>query len=76
MFFNSGKLSRRGWKFHKAAELAELRAERAAEMFAMRRVQRAVAEPMIRALKRDDPALAGGEQRRLERGFDGLKTGW
>ena len=59
----------------KAAELAELRTERAAEMFAVRGVERAVAEAVIRAVKRDDAAFAGGEQGGLERGFDGFKTG-
>ena len=49
--------------------------ERAAEKIAMRGVERAVAEPVIRAGEGDDPVLAGGQHRRLERGFDGFKTG-
>ncbi len=56
-------------------ELAELRAKRAAEMFAVRGVECAIAEPVISAFKRDDVAFAGGECCRLERGFDGFKTG-
>ena len=57
------------------AELAELRLERAAEMFAVRGIERAVAEAVIRAFKGDDAAFAGGQHGGLERGFDGLKTG-
>ena len=44
-------------------------------MFTVRGVERAVAEAVIPALKRDDAAFAGGEQRGFERGFDGFKTG-
>ena len=38
-------------------------------------VERAVAEAVIRAFKRDDAAFTGGEHCRLERGFDGFKAG-
>ena len=65
----------RDGKRHEYLELAKLRAKRPAKMFAMRGVERAVAESVIRAFKRDDAAFAGGEHRRLERGFDGFKTG-
>ena len=56
------------------SELAELIAERAAKMFAVRGIERAVAEAVIRAFKRDDAALAGGKRGGLERGFDCLET--
>ena len=46
-----------------------------AEKIAVRGVERAVAEPVIRAGKGDDAALAGGQHRGLERGLDGFKTG-
>ena len=67
--------TRRNWERHEMRKLAELRAERAAEMFAMRRVQRTIAESMIGACKRNDAGLSGRKQRRLERGLDGFKTG-
>ena len=63
------------WKRHEMPELAQLRAKWAAKMFAMRGVERAVAESVIRALKRDDAGFAGGEHRGLERGLHGFKTG-
>ena len=64
-----------GGKFCEVSELPELRAERRAKMFAVRGVERAIAEAVIAAFERDDAALAGGEHGRLQRGFDGLKTG-
>jgi len=44
-------------------------------MAAVRGVQGAIAQPMIRAFECDDPAFAGGQQRRLEGGFHRLETG-
>ena len=44
-------------------------------MFAMRGVERAVAEAVIRAFKNDDAFFLGGEHRRFERGLDSFKTG-
>ena len=49
--------------------------ERTAEKIAMRGVERAVAEAMIRALECNYPALAGGQQRGFKRGLNGFKTG-
>ena len=57
------------------AEFAKLVMERAAEKIAVRDVERAVAEPVIRAGEGDDALLAGGQHGRFERGFDGFKTG-
>ena len=56
-------------------KLAKLRTERAAEEIAMRGVERAVAESMIRAFERNDPAFAGGKHGGFERGFNGFKAG-
>ena len=53
----------------------QLRAERPAKMIAMRGVERAVAEAVIRALERDDAGLARGQHRGLERRLDRLKAG-
>ena len=57
------------------AKLAKLVMERAAEEIAVRDVERAVAEPVIRAGKGNDPLFAGGQHGGFERGFDGFKTG-
>src|SRR5204863_7569792 len=63
------------WKRDEMSELAKLRAKRRAEMFAVRGVERAVAQPVIGARKRDDTAFARGEYRRLERRLDRLEAG-
>ena len=55
-------------------EAAKLLAKRRAEMFAMRGVQRAVTQSMIRAFKRDDAPFAGRQHCRLQRGFHRFKT--
>ena len=44
-------------------------------MFAMRGIERPIAEPMIRTFKGNDATFAGGEQRGFERRFDSLETG-
>ena len=49
--------------------------ERAAEKIAVRGVERAVAESVIRAGEGDDAVFAGGEHGGFERGFDGFKAG-
>ena len=55
-------------------ELAELVVKRAAEKIAVRHVERAVAESVIRAGEGDDTLFARGEHGRFKRGFDGFKT--
>ena len=55
-------------------ELAELRPERLAEKITVRGVERAVAKPVIRAGESNDTVPAGGQNRGLERGLDGLET--
>jgi hypothetical protein len=58
-----------------APELAQLIAERAAEMFAMGRVERAVTEPVIPALEREDSRASGGQTGGLQGGLDGFEPG-
>ena len=65
----------KSWKRNEVSELAELAGKRPAKMRAMRRVERAVAQPVIRALKRDDARFAGRQHRRLQRGLDRLEAG-
>src|SRR5690606_29466152 len=62
-------------KTQEVAELPQLRTEWLAKMFAMRRVQRAVSETMIRAFERNNPATLCRQQRRLERCFHCFKSG-
>ena len=62
-------------KRHEMAELAKLVMERAPEKIAVRDVERAVAESVIRAGKGNDPLFAGGQHGGFERGFDGFEAG-
>ena len=62
------------WKGKKISKLAQLRAERRAKVFAMRGVERAVAEAVICALKRDDATFARCEHRCLKRSFHRLEA--
>ena len=71
----SGELIRVGGKRGEVSELAELRAERPAEMFAVRGVERSVAETVVSAFKGDDSAFSCGQHGRLERGLDRFKAG-
>ena len=63
------------WKGDEMRELTKLRTERAAKVFAMRRVERPIAKTMISALERDNAAFARGQRGGLERGFDCFKAG-
>ena len=73
--FDGGQIAGFRGELDEMAEFAKLEMERAAEKIAVRHVERAVAESVIRAGEGDDTVLAGGEHRRFERGFDGFKTG-
>src|ERR1035437_9832557 len=57
------------------SELAQLRLKWAAEMLAVRGVERAVAEAVIRAGESNDAAFLSCKDYRFERGFNGFKTG-
>ena len=73
--FDGGDVAGLGGELHEMTELTKLGMERTAKEIAMGGVKRPVAESMIRAGKRDNAVLAGGEQGGLERGFNGFKTG-
>ena len=73
--FNGRQIGIGFWERGEISEFAELRLKRSPEKIAMRDVERAVAESVIRAGKSDDAVPAGGKNRRFERGFDGFKTG-
>ena len=62
-------------KFGEVAKRTELRAERLAEMFAVRGVECAVAETVITVRKRDDVIFLRCEHGGFKRGFHGFKTG-
>ena len=70
-----GKFGPACGKLHEDGRIRGAATERAAKKIAVRGVERAVAESVIRAFKRDDAAFAGGEHGGFERGFDGFKTG-
>ena len=73
--FHGGQVGGFFWKRHEMPKLAKLRVKRVAEKIAVGGVERTVAEAVIRALEGNHPALAGGQQRRFERGLNGFKTG-
>ena len=73
--FDGGEVGGPRRKWDEAREFAELRLERLAEIFAVRGVERAVAQPVIRAGEGDHAVPAGGQQRGLERGLNGLEAG-
>ena len=55
-------------------ELPELRTKRPAKKLAVRGVQCAVTQPVVRAFKGNHAAFAGGEYGGLERGLNGFKS--
>ncbi len=62
-------------KWQELSELAKLRTKRAAEMFAVCCIERAVAESVVSVFKCNDAAFARGQQRGFQRGFHGFKAG-
>src|SRR5438093_5477745 len=56
------------------AEATQLRTKRGTEIFAVRRVERAVAEAVVGALEGNDAVFARGQNRRLERCFNRFKA--
>ena len=72
--FQCGQFSSIFWKCREMPELAQLGPERAAKMAAVRGIERAVAQPVIRPLKGDHAAFAGREHRRLQRSLHGFEA--
>ena len=56
------------------SELPQLRSEWPAKMFAMRRVQHAIAQPVIGPCERDDSPTSRCQNRRFQRRFHRFKT--
>ena len=71
-----GSPGRRGWETGtKWPNRPNCDSKWPAKMVAVRGVERAVAESVVRAFKGDDSAFARGQQGRLERGFHRLEAG-
>ena len=63
------------WKRDEMRELTKLRTERAAKVFAMRRVERPIAKTVVSALERDDAPFARGHYGCFERRLHCFKAG-
>src|SRR5205814_7235548 len=73
--FDDRQVRRFGGKLNEVGEFLELQPEGTAEKFAMRGIQCAIAEPVIRALKSNDAIFSASQHGCLQRRLHRLEPG-